>query len=184
MRSITMNIGKLFVLAAASLPADTSLAQAVLTINGNLTTIPCTVSSEVVIFGGVPIIEFGPNGGSGANYAQNVTLTIGGCEVSTLRSASLTFSGTTVPQISNGTGLALTPVSGVAQGVAIGMTNNDAVHGTPGQAIRFDGTESYALDLASGKNTYEFRASYVRIPGQPVTPGVAGASVVVTLSYS
>ncbi|MFQ1063436.1 fimbrial protein [Bordetella trematum] len=184
MRRSKSHVERLFFMAALSLASGAAWSQATLIINGNLTSVPCSVSTETVVFGEVPTQEFKAGGGMGSNYARNVTLTIGGCDLATLRSASLKFNGSTVPQISNGTGLALTPVAGGAKGLAITLSNNDAVHGTLGQAIRFDGSESYALDVASGKNTYEFSAAYIRIPGVAIEPGPADSSVIVTLTYS
>lgn len=178
------SVAKLLSTLALTVASASSWGQATLTINGRLTITPCTVSSEVVVFGRVPVIEFGPNGGMGSNYTQTVTLTIGGCELATLRSARLTFNGTTVPQFANGTGLALENVVGVARGIAITMTGDDAIHGTQGEAIRFNGSQAYPLDVGSGKNTYDFKASYTPIPGIAPRPGTADASVVVTLSYS
>lgn len=184
MRRCIAKAGKPFLMMALSMVSGAAWSQATLTINANLTTVPCTVSTETVVFGDVPTNEFKPGGGMGANYERNVALTIGGCEVATLRSASLRFTGNTVSAIPNGTGLALTPVVDGAEGLAITLTNDDAVHGTQGQAIRFDGTEAYALDVSSGKNTYELKAAYVRIPGVPLKPGPADSSVLVTLTYS
>jgi type 1 fimbria pilin len=168
-------------LAAVTCPIAKSTT---LTINGNLTTTPCLISSPTVVLGRVPVIEFGANGGMGANYTKDFSLQISGCEIETLRTASLTFTGTTVTQLPNATGLAITPVSGAAQGIAITLKNNDSVHGTFGQDISFNGLATYPLDVASGKNTYELRASYTRIPGQSVVPGAAAGTATVTITYN
>jgi len=157
-------------------------SQTVLTINGNVTTTPCVLSAPPVVLGRVPIIEFGPNGGMGSNYIVDFELTISGCEFSTLRSASLTFTGTTVPQIANSEGLAVTPGSGVAQGVAISLKNNDSTHGTLGEDISFNGVTAYPLVLT--KNTYDLRAAYIPIPGVTVVPGPAAATATVTITYT
>jgi type 1 fimbria pilin len=155
-----------------------------LTINGNLTTTPCVLTAPPVVLGRVPIIEFGPNGGMGSNYIVDFALTIADCEFETMRTANLTFTGTTVSGIANAEGLALTPTAGVAQGVAISLKNNDSTHGTLGESIRFNGTTTYPLDLASGKNTYDLRAAYVQVPGITVVPGPAASTLVVTITYT
>ncbi|OZI77308.1 fimbrial protein [Bordetella genomosp. 12] len=184
MRALTMAVFGWPTALTLALSAGYAHASTVLTINANLTTTPCTLSSPTVVLGRVPIIEFGPNGAMGANYTKDFSLTIGDCELTTLRSASLTFTGTVVSQLPDATGLALTPVSGVAQGIAITLKNNDPIHGTLGQNISFNGLVSYPLDVASGKTTFELRAAYARIPGATVVPGPASSSVLVTISYS
>lgn len=155
-----------------------------LVITGNVTTTPCVLTAPAVVLGRVPIIEFRPSGGMGSNYIVDFTLTIADCEFYTMRSASLTFSGSTVSQIANARGLALTQTAGVAQGIAISLKNNDTTHGTLGEDISFNGTTVYPLDIASGKNTYDLRASYVPIPGGTVVPGTAQGIATVTISYT
>ncbi|CAJ49384.1 fimbrial protein [Bordetella avium] len=155
-----------------------------LTIKGRVTTPPCTLSNVTVPFGNVPVSEFDLGGNMGTSYAKDFTMTVGGCDLAVLQSVTLSFEGQSVPQIPNAQGLALSNDANAAVGIAISVTRNDDSHTGKGQAVRFDGSESYPLNLSANKNTYLFSARYVRVPGEPLRPGTANAVATVTVSWS
>ncbi|KRC72969.1 hypothetical protein ASE30_09030 [Achromobacter sp. Root83] len=167
--------------AAYALMAGAVQAQsAQLNITGRVVAASCTISVGAVAFGDVPIANF-----TDSQYAKTFQVTLGNCDMATLTRASVTFAGTIVPEVSNSTGLALNDASTRAQGVAVSVYINESTHGgSVGTAVRFDGATAYPFLLASGKNTYDFQAKLVPVPGVALRTGTANATATVTLSYA
>jgi type 1 fimbria pilin len=171
------------VLAAAAVFVVTAghahAQSAMLTVSGRVTAPGCSISVSPVAFGDVPITNF-----SDTQYAKEFQVTLSGCAISALTSASLKFDGMTTAALPNSTGLALNDPGTSAQGIAVSVYTNDDVHGVVGTAVRFDNATSYPFAVASGKSTYGFQARLVAIPGGTVRTGTTNATATVTLSYS
>ena len=152
-------------------------------LRGNITNTPCTMAVDTVVIGRVPVAEFN-NGGSGIAYAKNFDITLNGCDMATLRTASLRFKGRATPGSAN-TILALTEGPDTASGIGILILLDDAVHGDVGKSVVFDDFELVNFNVSSNNNTFRFKAYYVRSSeGSSVTPGVANAIATITLSYT
>lgn len=169
-----------FCLAASAAHAQT----ATLNITGRITNTPCTIAVGNVNMGDVPISEFASDVVPGAQYWKNFSVTLGGCELSTLNSASLKFTGTTS---GNSSTLALKTGTGAAQGFGVRILTNDTTHMSSGQSmVSFNDGSSYAFNIASGKKTFDFQATYVALSATASTrkPGTADAMATIVLSYS
>jgi len=153
-----------------------------LSISGRITSTPCTVSVDTVVMGDVPISEFSASRTPGQQYWKDFSVTLGGCEVSTLQAASLRFNGTTA--FGDAGILALTAVQGAATGFGVQVQTKDATHGS-GQIVRMDGSASYAFNVNSSKNTFQFTSSYISSPSATgIRSGTADATATITLTYS
>lgn len=180
-----INLKAPLLLMALCLTAASVQAQSYqLTLNGRVTIQPCSIAVDPLQMGDVPITEFLAQSIPASKYSKTFDVRLQNCEISTLSTASLRFSGTitgstSVLALSNPNGV------GVAQGIGVQITTNDSSHGTTGTPVKFDGTESYAFRIASGKSTYNFLASYIRAPNASTrTAGTANATATITLSYS
>lgn len=177
---MTSNLKYSLVAAALCLMAGAAQAQtATLNITGRITNTACTITADSVSMGDVPISEFESKTIPAQSYWKTFNVTLGGCQLSTLTTASLRFSGTTV---SDNTTLALTSGTGTAQGFGVKIAGNDSTHG--GSAVvNFTGTNSFGFNVSSGKSTYQFIAYYFKY-GTTAKPGTANTSATVTLTYA
>ncbi|PWF22296.1 type 1 fimbrial protein [Corticimicrobacter populi] len=166
-----------FCLAASAAHAQT----ATLNISGRITNTPCTISVGNVNMGDVPISEFAASNIAPEKYWKNFSVTLGGCELSTLSTASLKFKGTTA---GDNITLALQSGTGAAQGFGVMIVTKDATHMSD-RMVNVDGSTSYAFNVASGKKTFDFQAAY-RATSSNTTrkPGTANATATITLTYS
>lgn len=152
---------------------------ATLSISGRVTAPGCSITVAPVAFGDVPITNF-----TDIQYAKEFQVTLSGCEISALTSASLKFDGDTTAAVPDSTGLALNDPDTSAQGIAVSVYTNDDTHGDVGTAVRFDKTTEYPFSVTSGQSTYSFLARLVAIPGGTIRTGTTNATATVTLSYS
>lgn len=169
-----------FCLAASAAHAQT----ATLNISGRITNTPCTISVGNVTMGDVPISEFASALVPASKYRKNFTVTLGGCELSTLNTASLKFNGTNT---NSGTVLGLKVATGMAQGFGVQISTNDTTHMPSGQEVVYvNNSKSYSLNVGSGKKTFDFQATYVALSASASTrkPGTADATATITLTYS
>lgn len=155
---------------------------ATLNISGRITSTPCTISVGSVAMGDVPISEFSASSLPASQYWKEFTVTLGSCEISTLQAASLRFTGTTA--FGDSTVLALTAGAGAATGFGVQVRTNDATHGS-GVNVRMDGSQSYAFNVNSTKNTFLFTSYYIKPPSATgMRSGTANATATITLTYS
>jgi len=167
-----------FCLAASAAHAQT----ATLNISGRITNTPCTISVGNVTMGDVPISEFATSFWAPEKYTKSFSVTLGGCELSTLNTASLKFTGTTA---GDNTTLALKTGTGAAQGFGVSIFTNDMTHLGANYQVRVDGGASYPFNISTGKKTFDFKASYVKLSSSGVLkPGTANATATITLTYS
>jgi type 1 fimbria pilin len=180
-----INLATPLLVMALSLTGASAHAQAYpLTMTGLVTSPSCGLTVDAIALGDVPLAEFVSSSLPAARYSKSFDVRLQNCEVSSLSAASLKFSGTITGSTSV---LALTNMNspGVAVGIGVQITTNDAQHGSTGTPVKFDGSESYAFRPASGKSSYTFLASYIRSPTAPSrAPGTANATATVTLTYS
>lgn len=156
-------------------------AQAVtLNINGRITNTPCTIAVGPVTMGEVPIGDFEGSGLAPEKYWKNFSVILGGCELSTLNTASLKFFGATNENMT----LALKNGAGAAQGFGILIMTNDTTHMSANQqVVDLNGSTSYAFKVESGKKTFDFQAAYMATSAMR-KPGTANATATITLTYS
>lgn len=174
------NLKYSLVAAALCLTAGAAQAQtATVSVTGRITNTACTITADSVPLGDVPISEFASQSMPAQAYRRNFNITLGGCQLSTLNTASLKFTGTTV---SDSTTLALTSGTGVAQGFGVRMVGSDTTHGNTAN-VNFTGSNSYSFNVNSGKATFQFTAYYYKY-GTTAKPGSANASATATLTYS
>lgn len=166
-------------LMAGAAQAQVQTATNTLNLTGRITQTACAISVGSVAMGDVPISAYESSTTGSANYWKSFNVTLSGCQMSTLSSASLSFTGTTV---SDATTLALTQGTGVAQGFGVKIWGSDTTH-TNNAYVNFTGSNSYNYNLTSGKNTFQFTANYVKV-GSTIKPGTANATATVTLKYS
>lgn len=153
-----------------------------LTVNGRVTIQPCAITVDSVQLGDVPITEFLTSSIPASRYSRPFDVRLQNCELGTLSTASLRFTGT---MTGSNSVLALSSGAGVATGIGVQITTNDSSHGSTGTPVKFDGSEGYAFRIASGKSSYSFLASYIRSPTAPSrSAGLANATATVTLTYS
>lgn len=182
-----INLATPLLAIALSLMAANVYAQThVLTVTGEVRSQPCTIMVDSIALGDVPLLQFVSSSQPEAKYQKDFNVNLQNCDISTLTTASLKFSGVTT-----GTGstsvLALTnpAAADTAKGIGVQISTNDSQHGSVGKAVKFDGTESYGFSIASRKATYSFKATYIRAPGAASrSPGTANAGATVTLTYS
>ncbi|MFD4841182.1 fimbrial protein [Achromobacter sp. NPDC058515] len=172
--------------AAAAVLLSTACAAygqaATLSIQGRITSTPCTISVGSVAMGEVPISEFSGSSTPGQSYWKTFTVTLQDCEMSTLQAASLRFNGTTA--FGDATILALTPGADNATGFGVQVQTSDATHGS-GVKVRMDGSQAYALNVHTAQNTFQFTSYYITAPGATeIRSGAANATATITLSYS
>ncbi|MCS3509264.1 fimbrial protein [Achromobacter sp. JUb104] len=179
-----MKINLRFCLAVAALCTAAGGAEAqtaTLSITGKITNTPCTIAADVVNLGDVPISEF-VSTLAPEKYRKTFNITLSGCELSTLSTASLKFNGTTTGGAV--TTLALTPGAASAQGFGVMMVANDSTHSPGATAVKFDGSSSHSFNIASNKRTYAFQAFYMKVVGSTQRPGTANATATVTLTFA
>lgn len=165
-------------LAAASAQAQTYN----MTFNGRVAIQPCTIAVDAVPMGDVPISEFIYSSTPGSVYGRNFDVRLQNCDIGTLSTATLKFSGVTAGSNSV---LALTTGASAAKGIGVQITTNDSQHGNTGLPVKFDGSEGYNFNIASRRSSYTFRSSYIRAPNASTrTAGIANATATITLSYS
>lgn len=173
------------VAAALCLTAGAAQAQTAtgtVSVTGRITNTPCTLSVSAVTMGDVPISEFESQSTPSAAYRKPFTVTIGGCNISTLNTASLKFSGTQAN--SEPTTLALTTGTGVASGFGVKIFTNDTSHVATATAVNFAAAgASHAFSIAANKQTFDFLAYYYKF-GTVAKPGTANATATVTLSFT
>ncbi|MNP99225.1 Fimbrial protein [compost metagenome] len=156
---------------------------ALLEVTGRIVPAPCTLVLSPVDMGKVPLADFLGSPGSGVNYGKNFQVGLAGCDLQTLHSASLDFTGATVPG-SNDTLLALTPDPRVAAGIGIQIVRTDATHPGDGLSVVFNRNEGIPFDVGSIKTSYDFKAFYSPVQGAAPRAGTANATATVTLTYS
>jgi len=144
---------------------------------GRITDQACTIdpatANQTVTLGAVRTGAFGPAGSVAAPTRFGITLTSCPAAVTT---ATLKFDGPT--STANSNLLALTPVTGVAEGVAIGIYEVDNSNLIP------VGSGAKTKTLASGANTtIEFVAKYVSTAAT-VKAGTANSVSNFTVSYN
>ncbi|CAB3743479.1 hypothetical protein LMG3441_05990 [Achromobacter kerstersii] len=179
-----MNSNLRLSLAVAALCTAAGVAEAqtaTLNVTGRITNTPCTIVADIVNLGDVPISEF-VSTLAPEKYRKTFNITLGGCELSTLSTASLKFNGTTAGGVA--TTLSLTPGAGSAQGFGVMMVTNDATHSSSATAVKFDGSSSHSFNIGSNKKTYAFQALYMKVVGATQRPGTANATATVTLTFS
>lgn len=167
-------------LMAGAAQAQVQTATNTLNVTGRITQTACSITADPVSMGDVPISNYESSTTGSAIYWKNFNITLSGCQMSTLSSASLSFTGTTLG--GDSTTLALTQTTGVAQGFGVKMWGTDGTHGNNAY-VNFTGSNSYNYNLASGKNTFQFTANYVKVGSTP-KPGTANATATVTLKYA
>lgn len=179
---MNLNIANAIVAAVFMAAFSAAHGQVTMTITGRITTTPCSLSVEAVAMGNVPISEFSASSVPSSQYWRDFTVTVGGCEISTLQAASLRFTGTTA--FGDPTILALTAGAGAAVGFGVQVQTKDATHGS-GVNVRMDGSQSYAFNVNSTKNTFLFTSYYITPPNAPpMRSGTANATATITLTYS
>jgi type 1 fimbria pilin len=173
------NLKYSLVAAALCLMAGAAQAQqATVSVTGRITNTACTLSVDNVTMGDVPISEYASASVPSTAYRKNFNITLGGCLLSTLTSASLKFTGTT---ISGDTSTLALSGSGVAQGFGVRISSNDSFHGSSASVVF--GTSVFNWNLASNRTVYQFQAYYYKY-GTTAKPGTANASATVTLTYA
>ena len=176
----TGNVAVATVLLAAACAAYGQTAT--LNIQGRITSTPCTISVGPVSMGDVPISEFSGSNTPDQKYWKNFTVSLQSCEMSTLQAASLRFNGTTA--FGDASILALTPGSDNETGFGVQVQTSDTTHGS-GVKVRMDGSQSYAFNVNSAQNTFQFTSYYITAPGAAqIRSGTANATATITLSYS
>lgn len=174
------NLTYSLVATALCLMAGAAQAQtATLNVTGRITQTACSITADNVPLGDVPISNYESSTNGSPLYWKNFNVTLSGCQMSTLSSASLSFTGTTV---GDATTLALTQGTGAAQGFGVKMWGTDTTHGNSAY-VNFTGANSYSYLLSSGKNTFQFTANYTKV-GTTIKPGTANATATVTLKYA
>lgn len=153
-----------------------------LELTGRLLPTACTLVLETVEMGTIPFSDF-TGGPGGEKHKKNFQVAMTGCDLQTLNSASLEFSGTTVSG-SNDLLLALTQDEKTAQGFGISIVRIDTTHPGQGLSVVFNRSESIPLNVLSGKASYDFSAKYSRVQGISPRAGSANATATVTLAYS
>ncbi|MFJ3463120.1 fimbrial protein [Achromobacter spanius] len=179
-----MNLSRSILCAIAlCAAAGTTTAQTTVSVSGRITATPCTISTSPVNMGKVPFNDIVNNGGiSPQKYEKDVSIRFEGCRLSSLNSASLSFSG---PMSNNRPFiLALTGGTGAAEGFGIRLVTSDVVHAPTQRLVDFTASTQYPIDVTSNQATFAFRASYV-VSGSPAAkPGVANATATVTVTYT
>lgn len=181
---MNLQIKRLTLAALLLSSANVANAQtATLSITGRITSTPCTISVDsAVAIGEVPITEFSSSAVPRSQYWKDFTVTLGACEISTLQAASLRFTGTTA--FGDASILALTAGAETATGFGVQVQTKDTTHGS-GTNVRMDGTQAYAFNVNSTKNTFVFTSYYIHPSNAPsMRSGTANAAATITLSYS
>ena len=180
---MNINLKSPWLALALCLAASTAQAQYTMTFNGRVSIQPCAIAIDTVQMGDVPIAEFVTSSVPASKYSRNFDVRLQNCELSTLATATLKFSGVT--DGGSNTVLALSSGANAAKGIGVQITTNDPQHGTIGTPVKFDGSEGYNFKIASGRSSYTFLSSYIRAPNaQSRTAGDANATATVTLTYS
>lgn len=179
MKQLSKTLIHIALVAGVLCGSDAQAQVANLTVTGRITNVPCLLAVDSVDFGDVLAIDIINNG---ASMYKNFNITLNGCDMQTLRTATLKFNGTAVSGTSDV--LALTEGEDSAQGVGVQIERNDTTHSPSGGVVRVDGSETYSFNLASNRNIYTFRTRYIQAGPNNVFPGVANATATVTLTYS
>lgn len=180
---MNINLKSPWLALALCLAAATAQAQSyTMTVNGRVSIQACAIAIDTVQMGDVPIAEFVTSSVPASRYSRNFDVRLQNCELSTLSTATLKFSGVTA---GSNTVLALTSTANAAKGIGVQITTNDSQHGSTGTPVKFDGSEGYNFRIASGRSSYSFLTSYIRAPNASSrTAGDANATATVTLTYS
>lgn len=179
---MNINLKSSWLALALCLAASTAQAQYTMTFNGRVSIQPCAIAVDTVQMGDVPIAEFLTSSIPASRYSRNFDVRLQNCELSTLSTATLKFSGVTAGSNSV---LALSSSANAAKGIGVQITTNDSQHGTTGTPVKFDGSEGYNFRIASGRSSYTFLSSYIRAPNASSrTAGDANATATITLTYS
>ncbi|MFJ3463116.1 fimbrial protein [Achromobacter spanius] len=173
-----------FSLFAATLCLLAGAAQAqtaTVSITGRITTPACTITADSVNMGDVPISQFDSSTTPSSSYYRNFNVSLNSCDLTTLGSASIKFSGTSVS--GDVSALALTGGTGAATGFGVKIEGNDTAH-EPMKVANFNGTNYFTWKLSLNRRTYTFRTFYIKIASQTQKAGTANATATVTLTYS
>lgn len=162
--------------------------QAILTINGRVTTTPCVLNLPgPVVLGQVSQSSVRSGESEGEAFRVPFRISVTGCTLRTFASASLTFTGTLAPGFDDASGLALDASGGPsAAGVAIHVITADTVHGQ-NRLVRFDGSQEIAFNLQNlrdDRQYFDFKAFFVQVPRASVVAGPVNAVATVTLTHS
>jgi len=166
--------GKIVIIASALLFASAvHAADGKVNFTGEIIAASCTVTgtsgSDVdVVLGKINKSALSTVGSTAA--ATSFSIGLSSCD-SSVKSAQVHFDGT-----ADGNNNSLLKVNGTAKGVAIGLYESDG-----STAINLF-AKTKALDIASGKGTFNFVAKYVAT-SSTVNVGDANASATFTISY-
>ncbi|MGV2864849.1 fimbrial protein [Achromobacter sp. AGC39] len=175
------NLKQPLAMVALCLAAGAVQAQsATLNVTGRITNTPCTIEADAVNLGDVSISDFTSGIVLPQKFWKTFNITLGGCELNTLSTASIRFNGTLA---SDSMTLALTSGTGAAQGFGVMMKSSDSTHAATSQTVYFNGTNPFSFNVTSNKKTFAFQAFYVKV-GSTQRPGVANATATVTLTYA
>ncbi|WP_258086244.1 fimbrial protein [Xenorhabdus bovienii] len=174
-----MKLLKLFIAAiiSGSMAASAFAADGTINFNGRITKATCTVDASTADPVNLPEVgatALAVKGKTGGDTPFNIVLT--GCGISKGDSANVQVKFGGVKDSIDGNLLQITPVSGGATGVGIGIYEKDG--STPiNMAVL-----SKRTPVTEGVTTLEFKAKYVAT-GATVTPGTVKASTDFTLDY-
>ncbi len=154
---------------------------ATVSMTGRITSPACTITADPVNMGDVPISQYDSAIFPNSAYYRYFNVTLNSCDLTTLGSASVKFTGTSVS--GDATTLALTGGTGAATGFGVKIVGNDAGH-EASKAANFNGANSFAWKLSLNRKTYNFQTYYIKIASQTQKAGTANATATVTLTYS
>ena len=128
---------------------------------GEIIDAPCGISadtaSQIVPMGKISNASLADGGKS---TAQNFNIQLVDCDVSTLKTVDVSFTGGAI-----GTDSDMLAIQGSASGAGV------VVIGMNGEKVKFDGSSVTNQNLLTGRNTLNFSAYLQGLSGQAIGPG-------------